>query len=238
MAEHEVGHAGDQRALERVEVVVGAGQHFLQQDVAFAQALEQRHRVGAQDLAGLLHLGDGRDRDLARLVDRRARGLLEVLQRLADRAGRQLAGGGDGARHVGAVAQHRSARTPCPRVSIDFSASDGDAVDVERELVGLGADRLDQRAALGVDHLRQTVGLLLHVGDDLVGLAGHGRAEALAGGEHRALDVGRGRLDLGADFVGGGDQRALRVERAGLDVVGGICGDRARANARCRTRSS
>ena len=31
---HEVGHAGHQRALQRVEVVVGAGQHFLQQDVA------------------------------------------------------------------------------------------------------------------------------------------------------------------------------------------------------------
>ena len=79
---HEVGHAGHQRALQRVEVVVGAGQHFLQQDVAFAQPLEQRHRVGAQDLAGLLHLGDGRDRDLTRLVDGRTRGLLEVLQRL------------------------------------------------------------------------------------------------------------------------------------------------------------
>ena len=43
----------------------------------------------------------------------------------------------------------------------------------------LPADRLDQRAALAVDHLRQTIGLLLHVADDFVGLAGHGRAEAL-----------------------------------------------------------
>ena len=114
-----------------------------------------------------------------------------------------------------------------PRVSIDFSASDGDAVDFGRELGGLGAERLDQRAAPAVDHLRQPVGLLLHIGDDFVGLAGHGRAEALAGGEHRALDVGRGRLDLGADFVRRGDQRALRVLRRGLDVVGGIGGDRA-----------
>ena len=108
----EVGHAGDQRALQRVEVVVGAGQHFLQQDVAFAQPLEQRDRVGAQDLAGFLHLGDGRDRDLARLVDRRARRLLEILQRLVDRAGGQFAGRGDGARDVGAVGRSSTARTP------------------------------------------------------------------------------------------------------------------------------
>ena len=42
---------------------------------------------------------------------------------------------------------------------------------------GLAADRFNQRAALAVDRLRQTFGLLLHVGDDLVGLPGHGRAE-------------------------------------------------------------
>ena len=108
----EVGHAGDQRALQRVEIVVGAGQHFLQQDVAFAQPLEQRDRVGAQDLAGFLHLGDGRDRDLARLVDRRARRLLEVLQRLVDGAGGQFAGRGDGPRDVGAVGRSSTARTP------------------------------------------------------------------------------------------------------------------------------
>ena len=82
-------------------------------------------------------------------------------------------------------------------------------------------------AALAVDHLRQTVGLLLHIADDFVGLAGHGGTERAAGGEHRALDVGRGRLDLRADLVRGGDQRALRVERAGLDIVGGVGGDRA-----------
>ena len=62
------------------------------------------------------------------------------------------------------------------RVSIDFSASRGDAVDIDRELVGLGADGLDQRAALAVDHLRQAIGLLLDIGDDFVGLAGHGRS--------------------------------------------------------------
>ena len=84
---HEVGHARDQRALQRIEVVVGAGEHFLQQDVAFTQPLEQSDRVGAQDLAGFLHLGHRRDRHLTRLVDRRARGLLEVLQRLVDGAG-------------------------------------------------------------------------------------------------------------------------------------------------------
>ena len=100
-----------------------AGQHFLQQDIAFAQPLEQRDRVGAQDLAGFLHLGHRRDRDLARLVDRRARGLLQFLQRLADGAGGQFAGGGDRPRDVGAVGSTSIARSVCPRVSIDFSAS-------------------------------------------------------------------------------------------------------------------
>jgi hypothetical protein len=37
------------------------GQHFLQQDIAFAQAFEQRDRVGSQDLAGFLHFGGGGD---------------------------------------------------------------------------------------------------------------------------------------------------------------------------------
>ena len=68
---HEVGHAGDQRAFQRIEIIVRAGKHFLQQDIALAQPLEQRDRVGAQNLAGFLHLGHCRDRDLTRLVDRR-----------------------------------------------------------------------------------------------------------------------------------------------------------------------
>ncbi len=204
---------------------MGAGQHFLQQDIAFAQPLEQRDRVGAQDLAGLLHLGDGRDRDLARLVDRRARRLLQLLQRLVDGAGGEFAGRGDRPRDVGAVAQHRLREGLAAGLD-RFQRIRGDAVDIDRELVGLGADGLDQRAALAVDHLRQTIGLLLHVADDLVGLAGHGRAEGAAGGEHRAFDFRRGRLDLGADFVRCGHQRVLRVERAGLDIVGGVGGDR------------
>ena len=107
MADTKSGHAGDQRALQRVEIVVGAGQHFLQQDVAFAQALEQRDRIGTQDLAGLLHFGHGRDRYLARLIDGRPRGLLEVLQRFGNRAGREVAGGGDVAGHLGAMGRHR-----------------------------------------------------------------------------------------------------------------------------------
>jgi len=46
----EVGHTGHQGALKRIEIIVGAGKHLLQQDIAFAQALEQGDRVGAQDL--------------------------------------------------------------------------------------------------------------------------------------------------------------------------------------------
>jgi hypothetical protein len=59
----------------------------------------------------------------------------------------------------------------CPRFSIDFRA-------------------------LAVDHLRQTIGLLLHVSDDFVGLAGHGGTESTAGGKNRAFDFRGGRLDL------------------------------------------
>ncbi len=203
-----------------------AGQHFLQQDIAFAQPLEQRDRVGSQDLAGFLHLGHRRDRDLARLVDRRPRRLLQVLQRLVDRAGGQFARGRDRPRDVGAVGHHRLREALSPGLD-RFQRIRGDAVDIDRELVGLGADRLDQRSALAVDHLRQTIGLLLDVADDFVGLAGHGRAERAAGGEHRAFDFRRGRLDLGTDFVRCGNQRGLRIEGAGLDIVRGGGGDRA-----------
>ena len=192
----EIGNAGDERAFQRVEVVVGASQDLLQQDVAFAQAFEQRHRVGAQDLAGLLHLGHGRDRDLARLFDRRARRMLEVLERLGYRAGGKIAGGGDVARHVGAVGRHRLREPLAAGLDRPQRVGRG-AVHVGGELGGLGGERLDQRAAAAVDHLRQAVGLLLHIGDDLVGLAGHRRAELAGRGQHRALDVDRGGLDLG-----------------------------------------
>ena len=111
------------------------------------------------------------------------RGLLEVLQRLVERAGRELAGRGDGARHVGAVAHHRLREGLAAGLD-RLQRIRGDAVDLDGELVGLGADRLDQRAALAVDHLRQAIGLLLHVADDLVGLAGHRRAEGV--GRRRA----------------------------------------------------
>ena len=186
---HEVGHAGHQRALQRVEVVVGAGQHFLQQDVAFAQPFEQRHRIGAQDLAGLLHFGDGGDRDLTRLVDGRARRLLEILQRLCHRAGGHVARGRDRARDFRAVGRHRLREGLAAGLD-RFQGVGGDAVDVGRQLRGPGAERLDQRTAAAVDDLRQTVGLLLNVGDDFVGLAGHRRAEIAARGEHRTLDIG------------------------------------------------
>ena len=148
----EVGDARHQRPLERVEVVVCTGQHLLEEDVAFAQTLEQGDRVGAQDLAGLLHLGDGRNRDLARLVDRRTRGRLEVLERPADRAGRDLARRIDGAGDFVAVAHHglREGRA----AGLDrLQRVGGDAVDIERELAGLRADRVHERAALGVDHV-------------------------------------------------------------------------------------
>ncbi len=140
---HEVGHAGHQRTFQRVEVVVGAGQHFLQQDVAFAQALEQRHRVGAQDLAGLLHFGHGRDRHLTRLVDGRTRRLLEILQRLGNRAGRQIARGRDGARDVRAMGRHRLLERLAARFD-RLQRIGGDAVEFGRELGGPGAERFDQ----------------------------------------------------------------------------------------------
>ena len=44
-----------------------------------------------------------------------------------------------------------------------FEGIRGDAVDLGRKMGGLGADRLHQRASLGVYHLRQPFGLLLHV---------------------------------------------------------------------------
>ena len=177
---HEVGDPCDQSALQRIEIVVGAGEHFLQQDIAFAQTLEQGDRVGSQDLAGFLHFGHRRDRDLARLVDRRPRGLLEVLDRLVDGAGGQFAGGRNGPRDVGTVRHHRLRERLSPCFD-RFQRIRGDAVDIDRELAGLAAKGLDQGSTLAVDHLRQTIGLLLHIADDFVGLAGHGRAETAAG---------------------------------------------------------
>jgi len=232
----EVGDAGDERAFKRIEVVVRAGQNFLQQDVAFAEPFEQGDGIGAQDLAGFLHLGHRRDRDLARLIDRRTRRLLQLLQRLVDRAGGEFPGGDDGTRHFIAVAQHslreglaaRLDRPQCFR---------RDAVDIGREQVCLGADGLDEGAPPAVDHLRQAFGLLLHVADDFVGLAGHGGAEAAAGRQHRAFHFRRGRFDLRADLVGGGHQRLLRALCACRDPVRGVGRNRAeRAFDICRDR--
>ena len=214
---------------------MGAGEHFLQQDIAFAQPLEQRDRVGAQDLAGFLHFGHRRDRDLARLVDRRPRGLLEILQRLVDGAGGQFAGGGDRPRDVGAVASSSIARTPVRGFrSISAHPTVTRSISTVSWLV-LAPMASTSDAALAVDHLRQTIGLLLHIGDDFVGLAGHGGAESAAGGENRAFDFRGGRLDLGTDFVRRGHQRVLRIEGAGRDIVGGVGGDRRRASARYRS---
>ena len=204
---------------------MGAGQHLLQQDIAFAQPLEQGDRVGTQNLAGLLHLGHGRDRHLARLLDRRARSLLQLAQRLADGAGGKFAGGRNRPRDFGAVAQYRL-RERLAAGFDRFQRFRGDAVDIECELVRLAGDSLDQGPALAVDHLCQPIGLLLHLAHDLVGLAGHRRAEGAAGGKHRAFDFRRRRFDLGADLVRCGHQRVLRALRAGLDIVGGFGGDR------------
>ena len=86
---------------------MGARQDFLEKDVALAQPLEQGDRIGAQNLAGLLHFGDGSDGDLPRLLDRRAGGLFQILQRFADRAGREFAGIGDGAGNIRTVRNDR-----------------------------------------------------------------------------------------------------------------------------------
>ena len=173
----EVGDARHQRALQRVEVVVRASQDFLQQDVALAQPLEQRDRVGAQDLAGLLHLGHGGDRDLARLLDRRreacSRSFSDLLIALVANSPADV------------IVRATSEPLPIidcakawPRVSIDLSASEVTRSTSTVSWLVLAPSGFDQRAALGVDHLRQPVGLLLHIVDDLIGLAGHGGAEA------------------------------------------------------------
>ena len=166
----ELRNSRDERALQRVEVVVGAGEHFLQQDVAFTQPLEQGERVGAQDFRGFPQLVDGRGRNLTRLVDGRARGLVDVLQRLADGADRDFAGGVDLAGQIRRVVHHRDGE--CAAMVLDrLERGVRSIADGRRNFGGLAGDGVDQRAALAVHKLGELFGVLTHAAGDRFHLA-------------------------------------------------------------------
>jgi len=116
----------------------------------------------------------------------------------------------------------------CPRVFDRFQRFRGDAVDIDRELIGLCQGSRPGFRACRRSSAPERIGLLLHIADDLVGSAGHGRAEAGAGGENRAFDFSGGRLDLGnLTSFDAATSAGLRIEGAGRNIVGGGGGDRA-----------
>ncbi len=112
-----------------------------------------------------------------------------------------------------------------PLPSIAFSASSVVRPMSAVSWPALGADRLDQRTALVVDHLRQLLGVALHRADDLLGLAGERHAEHVRRRRHAAFRLRRYRLDLRADLVRGRHQGALRRAGAGLQRLHGVAGD-------------
>ncbi|CEG07380.1 hypothetical protein BN961_00769 [Afipia felis] len=230
----EIGDARDQCPLQRVEVFVGAGEHFLQQDVAFTQPLEQRDRIRAQDLAGLLHFGDGGGRNLARLVDRSAGAGLDVLQRPADGAGGQLARGGDLARNVRALVHQLHGEVAA--LGLDrLERAGGRAADGMGKLVCLSAERLDKLRALAIDHQAELAASVAEDRRKLFGLGGDGL------GERCTLLVEDGRdavslfanaagdlLDLVAkglaEAFGAGGDGALDLGGSRLDLGTGVVG--------------
>ena len=79
-----------QALLDGSEVVLGAAQHLADEGVGLAQPLEQRGGVGPQHSMRFENLGDRRDSDLLRLLDRALRRLVEFLHPLRDRRDRFL----------------------------------------------------------------------------------------------------------------------------------------------------
>ena len=160
---HEVGHARDQGALERIEIVMRAGKHFLQQDIAFAQAA----RTGRPyRFAGSCWFPASRslprstpDATGRSPSGRRARAPSATCSQPLSPVSPALV-------IVRATSDPLVAidcENASPLVSIDFSASDVTRSISADQLAGLRAHRLDQRSALAIDHLRETIGLLLHI---------------------------------------------------------------------------
>ena len=215
----ELGHARHHRVLDRAHVLVRAAEHFLQQDVGLAQALEQGGGVGAQHAVGFQHVGDGRRGGLLRFLDRGYGWRLQILERardrllgrigdalrallqLAERAGHR--GGGVLARFVDqpgdllAVVHHRLGEDEA--LGLDrLHRLVGDAADLAGEFLALAGQRGDQPVRLFVEQPRHFADPLRHVVGDLLGVAD----------------------DIAGDFVARADQRALGLAGAAADQVG------------------
>ncbi len=220
----EFGNARDERSLERVEVLVGAGEHFLQQDVAFTQPLEQGKRVGPQDLAGVLQLGDGGGCYQARLVDRRTRRLFEILQRLVDSPDCDFARSVDLAGQIRAAVHHCDSEGAA-LVLDGLQRGLGCVVDDGRDVFSLERQCIDQCAALAVDQLGELFGAGANAVGDRFDLAVQRRAEPVRGNDDGALDFRGSRLDLAGRGRRCGHDGVFRFAGCGQDAALQVAGD-------------
>ncbi len=161
----EFGNARRHGVLDRAHVLLSAAEHFLQQDVGLAQALEQRGGVGAQHGVRLQHVGDGRRRGLFGFLDRGLGRPVQLLERARDR---RLGGFGDA---LGAFlqlaerARHRGRR------------GQARVVDQAGDLLALVHHGLGEDEALGVDRLHRLIGDAADFAGELLALAGQGREQ-------------------------------------------------------------
>ena len=193
-------HGGDEfrdarhhRPLERAHVLVRAAENFLQQNVGFAQPLEQCGGVGTQHPVGFQHVGNGRRGGLFRFLDRRAGSGVQLLDRprqrrfgrfadalsaflqLAERPrhgrGGILAGVVDEPCNFLAVVHHGLSKREA--LGLDrLNRLVGDAAHFAGEFLAPAGKRHDQRVRLLVEEAGHLADALRYGGRDFIGPAG------------------------------------------------------------------
>src|SRR4029079_10121335 len=214
----EFGHTHHERIFQRTHVFVSAAEYFLEHDVGFAQALEESGRVGPQHCVRLEHFLYGRRRCVLRLRDRFLRGLVELVDRARDHAGRRFARSVDDAGNFAAVVHHRAREGEALFLDRLYRLICG-RCDVARELRALLGDRCEHTAALFREHGGHFVGTTADSCGDLLGLADEAARDFLTDTDQSALGISR----AGADRLGGGQRelpkRALGFRRVDLDYL-------------------
>ena len=215
----EFGHPRRHGVLDRVHVLVRAAQDFLQQDIGFAQALEQRGGIGAQHAVGFQHVGDRRRGRLLRFFDRGARGAVQIGQRARNR---RLGAFGDA---FGAFLQlAERARHRRGGVLARF-------VDEAGDLLAVVHHRLREDEALGLDRLHRMVGDAADFAGEFLALAGQRRDQPVRLLVEQAghfAEPQRGRVvelvgladDVARNHGAGSDQEALGFAGAAADRLG------------------
>ena len=215
----ELGHARHHRMLDRVHVLVGAAEHFLQQDVGFTQPFKQRGRIGPQHIVRFQHVGDGRGSGLLRLLDGLSGGAVQIRERPCDGRLCRLGDALGAVLKLAEALRHRRCRV-LARI-----------VDEPGDFLAVVHHRLGEDEALGFDRLHRMVGNAADFVGEFLAFAGqsgkqtvrllveqqrHG-AEAFA--DRRGEFVGLAE-DVTGDVATCADQLALGLARAAIDGLG------------------